>query len=114
MRECFANDTKSAYEDGHYSFEDVDAIMQFLQGSLGGSRRVRAGMPLGHHGEMRLTSPTTAGGTWLLNDDGGGLATHYPAEHAKIDGRWKIKSTGDVRIFWLSWQEPGLRAAEDA
>ena len=60
-----------------------------------------------HHPEIEITSPSTARGTWALEDfvldperrviiQG---AAFYQDEYVKQDGRWRIRSTGYQRTF---------------
>ncbi len=102
---CFTDDATAAYSGGKYSYTGRDAIMKFLSESMGApsfhsSHRV-------HHPEIELTSDTTATGVWALEDvvietklkftlRG---AAFYFDEYEKVDGSWKIKSTGYERTF---------------
>ncbi len=102
---CFVEDATAAYSGGKYAFEGRAAIMQFLRKSMGAdtflsSHRV-------HHPEIDLTSPTTATGTWALEDTvietrwqitirG---AAFYRDDYVKLDGDWKIRHTGYRRTF---------------
>ncbi len=105
IRETLAEDATSAYDGGKYSFEGRDAIVQFLSDALGSSRVVSRHH--GHHPEIELVSETAARGTWYLEDyvlfcetklvvRG---AAFYHDEYEKIDGRWRIKSTGYERTY---------------
>ncbi len=67
-------------------------------------------MHQGHQPEITITSETTAVGTWALEDyiitpeeQGIQGAAFYHDEYAKIDGRWKIKSTGYDLVFREMW-----------
>ena len=105
MRECFTPDATTAYSGGKYSFEGIDAIMNFMtesmsRGSFLSSHRV-------HHPEIQLTSDTTATGTWALEDyvvdTKHDLTIHgaafYEDRYVKVDGDWKIQHTGYERTF---------------
>ena len=55
--------------------------------------------------EIELTSPTTATGTWAMEDwlrwpDGRELhgAGHYHEEYEKVDGRWRITKMTLTRL----------------
>src|SRR3954453_4962432 len=98
-------DCVAAYSGGKYSYEGRDAIVGFGSRSMGAetfhpSHRC-------HHPEIRLTSDTTATGTWALEDvvimtdfdltvRG---AAFYEDEYTKVDGRWRISRTGYKRTY---------------
>jgi hypothetical protein len=105
LAECFTEDATSAYGGGKYSFEGRDAIMEFLEGAMGADSFLSTHTV--HHPEIDFTSETTATGIWALNDmvietkaniiiRG---ASFYEDEYVKVDGEWKIKSTGYERIY---------------
>lgn len=104
LRECFAPDAVSSYGDGQYSFTGRDDIVEFLRNSLTSSV---LSLHTAHHPEIDLTSPTTATATWALEDTvfhtDTGLELHgagyYHDTYVKIDGEWKIASTGYQRTF---------------
>lgn len=118
LAECFTEDATTAYGGGKYTFSGRDAIMRFLVDAMDrpsflSSHRV-------HHPEIEVTSPTTARGTWALEDlvldperklliQG---AAFYADEYLKVDGRWRIRSTGYTRTFEFVEslaERPGLR-----
>jgi hypothetical protein len=98
-------DAVAAYSGGKYSFDGRDAVVDFLRRSMGAetfhsSHKV-------HHPEIELLSPTTARGTWALDDvvimtdfeltvRG---AAYYEDTYERVDGRWKIKTTGYKRLY---------------
>jgi hypothetical protein len=105
IEQCFTPDATCAYSGGKYTFEGREAIMKFLVGSMDrgsflSSHRV-------HHPEIQLTSPTTATGTWALEDyvidTQNGISLHgaafYGDEYVKTGADWKIKHTGYERTF---------------
>jgi hypothetical protein len=105
LAECFSEDATSAYSGGKYSFEGRDAIMDFLEKAMGAPSFLSSHTV--HHPEIELTSDTTATGTWALHDivietnadiviQG---AAFYHDEYVKIDGEWKIRSTGYERTY---------------
>ena len=104
MRDLFVPDALSSYGGGKYSFEGRDAIIAFLTDSLGSSRIT---MHHGHHPEIELTGADTATGIWALedlvidteNDVTIRGAAYYRDEYQKVDGQWKIRSTGYERLF---------------
>jgi hypothetical protein len=99
------DDATTSYQSGEFCFQGRDAIVAFLTQSLGNSDIVT--MHNGHHPEIEITSPTTATGTWYLQDrvvvreqDFEVLGTLlYRDEYVKVDGHWKIGHTGYDRIF---------------
>ena len=104
LAECFTDYAVTSFSGGEYSFEGGEAIMSFLKGSLGSHRITQHQV---HHPEIELTSSTTATGTWALQDyvidlkRGTSLfgTAYYHDEYIKVNGDWKIKSTGYERIF---------------
>jgi uncharacterized protein (TIGR02246 family) len=115
---CFTDDATTAYGGGKSTFAGRDAIMRFLVDAMDrpsflSSHRV-------HHPEIELTSPSTARGTWALEDfvldperkliiQG---AAFYEDEYVKVDGQWRIRSTGYQRTFEFVEPmdgRPGLR-----
>jgi hypothetical protein len=115
---CFTEDATVAYSGGHYSIQGRDAIIEWLRGAMGSesflsSHRV-------HHPEIDLTGPTTAKGTWALEDTvvladadfGLRGAAFYTDEYVKEAGEWKIASTGYKRTFEETYRRgdvPSLR-----
>lgn len=107
----FAPNARSIYNDGKYSFDGRDTIMEFLSTALSKSA---ATMHHAHTPEIEITSATTARALWYLEDfiineenesdpsrnntvlHGSGI---YSDEYLKIDGEWKILLTGYERIF---------------
>ena len=102
---CFTEDATCSYGDGKYSYQGRDAIMEFLIGAMGrdsflSSHRV-------HHPEIEITSATTATGVWALEDTVIDTqheitirgAAFYTDEYVKLDGEWRIRSTGYRRTF---------------
>ena len=105
LGQCLTEDCRSAYGDGHFSFDGREAILAFLRDALGPATRItthRVGQP-----EIAFTSPTTATGVWALDDvvieteakltiRG---AAFYHDEYVKVGGEWKIAKTGYARIY---------------
>jgi uncharacterized protein (TIGR02246 family) len=102
---CFSADATCSYGDGKFSFQGREAVMKFLVQAMArptflSSHRV-------HHPEIRLTSPTTATGTWALEDYVIDLdhdlrlhgAAFYADEYVKQGGEWRIRHTGYRRTF---------------
>ena len=102
---CFVEEATSAYGDGKYSFAGRDQIMKFLVDALGRPSILTAHH--GHHPEIDLTGDGSATGIWALEDTvidvqhgvtirGAGF---YSDEYVKVDGQWKLQSTGYRRTF---------------
>ena len=105
LGECLTEDCRSAYGDGHFSFDGRAAIVSFLKDALGPTTRISSHRV--HQPEIELTSPTTATGVWALDDvvieteakltiRG---AAFYHDEYVKIGGEWKIAKTGYKRVY---------------
>jgi len=105
LKDCFIEAACSAYGDGKFSFTGRDEIMRFLIDALGRPTILTA--HTGHHPEIDLTGGDSAVGTWALEDRvidmehkvtirGAGF---YHDEYVKVDGQWKLKSTGYQRTF---------------
>jgi bile-acid 7alpha-dehydratase len=120
LAECFTEDATTSYSSGKYSFQGRETIMQFLREGLGPTM---ISMHHGHHPEIEITSDTTARGIWALEDyliitqANTGLrgAAFYRDEYVKVNGEWKIKSTGYGRIFQERWdrrETPSLRVTD--
>ena len=102
---CFVPEATCAYSNGKYKFDGRDAIMKFLTESM--SRPTFLSSHRVHHPEIELTSPTTAVGTWALEDwvidEQHGITIHgaafYKDRYVKVGGAWKIEHTGYERTF---------------
>ena len=103
--ECFTADAVAAYSGGGYTFEGRDAIVDFLQRSMG-AETFHSSHKM-HHPEITLTGPTTATGVWALDDvvvetqwqitiRG---CSFYDDEYVKHGGEWRIRRTGYKRVF---------------
>lgn len=105
LGELLTDDVTCSYQGGEYSYTGRDAIVTFLEETLGNPDIVS--MHNGHHPEIELTSPTTATGTWYLEDrvvvraaDLEILGTLlYADRYEKVGDAWKISHTGYDRIF---------------
>jgi len=105
LGDTLSEDASAAYDSGKYSFEGRDAILAFLRDALGSPRIVS--MHHGHHPEIELTGESSARGTWYLQDmvifRDANMVLHgagfYGDEYVKLDGAWKIRSTGYERTF---------------
>lgn len=105
LGELLTDDATTSYQSGELSYRGRQAIVAFLEESLGNSDIVT--MHNGHHPEIEVTSATTATGVWYLEDrvvvramDFEIIGTLlYDDRYVKIDGQWKIEHTGYERIF---------------
>lgn len=105
MRECFIEEATAAYSSGKYSFQGREQILKFLIDAM--DRPTVLSAHHGHHPEIELTSATTAVGVWALADIFIDLqagitvrgAAYYRDDYVKVNGQWKIKSTGYERTF---------------
>jgi len=105
MATCFTDDAVAAYSGGKYTYEGREAILEFLSTSMGAETFHSAHRI--HQPEIDLTSPTTAVGTWAMDDvvvmTDWNLtirgAAFYEDEYVKVDGEWKIQRTAYKRVF---------------
>jgi len=120
LAQCFAEDAVSSFASGQYTFKGADAIIGFLKEAL---NPTMLSMHHGHNPEIELISDTTATGTWALEDylimTEANMSLHgtafYHDEYVKIDGEWKIKSTGYDRVFEEIWSRadiPSLKVTQ--
>ena len=118
LGELLTEDATTAYQSGELSQSGREAIVAFLQESLGDPGIVT--MHNGHHPEIVLTSDTAAHGTWYLEDrvivpahdfELHGTAL-YDDTYAKIGGTWKIARTGYERLYeeHLSYSSGAVRS----
>jgi hypothetical protein len=111
LESTFAPNAVAAYDSGNNSYEGRDAIVGWLRNAMDNEIITLHQV---HHPEIELTSPTTAKGTWYLEDSvinsGADLpempghsilsgAAFYSDEYVKIDGSWKISLTGYERTY---------------
>jgi len=117
LRHCFTDDVVTHYENGHYRFVGIDEAMKFLSESIDGLHAGgRWALHLGHHPEIELVSESEARGRWTLHaailDRGtnrvGSQDSFYVDEYRKVDGAWRISSTGYEPWTEASWPEPDL------
>ena len=108
MATCFTDDAVAAYSGGKYRYEGREAILEFLSTSMGAETFLSAHRV--HQPEIDLTSPTTATGTWAMDDivvmtDWNltirGAAFYEDRYERGGDGRWRIAHTGYTRTYEL-------------
>lgn len=122
MADCFTADAVAEYSGGKYTYEGRDAILAFFRAAMGArsflsSHRV-------HHPEIDLTGPTTAVGTWALEDVVVDAkrdfalrgAAFYTDTYAKEHGGWRIRHTAYRRTYEeiqmrSQWTPPNLTAS---
>ncbi len=93
------------YSGGKYHHEGRDAVVAWIQKGMGAETFLSSHKM--HHPEIEITSPTTAKGIWALDDrviiSDLGLdvrgCSFYHDEYVKIDGAWKIATTGYKRVY---------------
>jgi uncharacterized protein (TIGR02246 family) len=98
-------DATAAYASGKLSYDGRDAIVGFLRDSMPPAEMLTSHRV--HQPEIEVTSPTTATGTWGLDDvvifPNGNLALRgaafYFDQYRKVDGEWKISHTGYQRLY---------------
>ena len=104
LGELLTEDATTAYQSGELRHTGRDAVVAFLEESLGDPGIVT--MHNGHHPEIELTGDT-ATGRWYLEDrvivpahdfELHGTAL-YEDRYRKVDGTWKISHTGYERIY---------------
>jgi hypothetical protein len=105
MAECFTADAVAEYSGGKYTYEGREAILGFFRAAMGSTTFLSSHRV--HHPEIDLTGPTTAAGTWALEDvviDASRDfslrgAAFYTDDYVKEDGRWKIARTSYRRTY---------------
>ena len=105
MRTVLTADVRARYSDGKYSFDGVDAVIEFLKESMGAESFLSTHAC--HHPEITLHGDGTASGIWKLEDQVligeydmflRGAAFYYD-DYVCTDEGWRIKNTGYRRIF---------------
>lgn len=122
LRSCFVEEARATYGGGARELEGRDAIMAFLQESMGST-----GMLTSHRGsqpEIDLLGPDEATGVWALEDvvihQDFGVTIHgasfYEDRYVRRNGRWYIAETGYTRTYEELWPRAsleGLRITAD-
>ncbi len=105
LGKLLTEDATTAYQSGELRHSGRQAVVAFLQESLGDPGIVT--MHNGHHPEIDLVDDGTAGGRWYLEDrvivpahdyEIHGTAL-YQDRYVKTDEGWKISHTGYDRIY---------------
>jgi bile-acid 7alpha-dehydratase len=112
---CFTKDASVSYGGGKYTFQGLDAIMNFLRTSLG---RETGAVTIhqGHHPEIDLTSATTARGSWALynymfnekQNRGIRIGAYYHDDYVKLGGEWKFQHIGYTPLFHEEWKRDDI------
>lgn len=105
LETLFVPDATATYSDGKYSFEGRDAIMAFLRESMASTNMLTSHKV--HQPEIALEPPDRAEATWALEDVVIHLdynlrisgAAFYTDRYVKVDGEWRIESTGYERVY---------------
>lgn len=105
LRDVFTPDATARYSGGQYSFDGVEAIIEFLEESMGSEGFLSSHRC--HHPEIDLTGAATATGIWALEDQVI-IAEHdiylrgaafYTDEYVKTPEGWRISATSYKRTF---------------
>ena len=104
IRECFTEDATAAYSGGKYGYEGRDAIVGFLEKSMGAESFLSCHRV--SHPEIEIDGDT-ATGTWALEDtvieESWGItirgAAFYEDRYVKTADGWKIQHTGYLRTY---------------
>lgn len=105
LGDLLTEDATTAYQSGELRQSGREAIVAFLEESLGDPGIVT--MHNGHHPEIDVGDDGAAAGRWYLEDrvivpahdfELHGTAL-YEDRYAKVDGAWKIAHTGYDRIY---------------
>jgi bile-acid 7alpha-dehydratase len=113
LKDCFVEDASAEYGGGKYSFKGRDNIIGFLRDVM---PETLITMHMAFHPEIEITGENTANGSWGFHDylieqtsnvSLRGYA-YYQDEYVKVDGQWKIKSTGYTRVFEETWSRADI------
>jgi hypothetical protein len=117
LKDCFVEDASAAYAGGKHSFKGRENIVGFLKDMM---PETLITLHMAFHPEIEISSETTAKGSWgfqdylieqTLNVSLRGYG-YYQDEYAKVDGRWKIKSTGYKRVFEENWSRVDIESLQ--
>jgi len=115
LAQCFTEDATTGYSDGDLQFQGVDEIISFLKSSM---RASFFGIHHGHHPEIKMTSESTAHGTWAFysymvdsqEKMGLRMGALYYDDYVKVDEQWRIKHTGYNTIFQEVWNREDIKS----
>ena len=107
LQDVFTEDAVASYSGGKYHHEGRDQIIAWLQDKMGSESMLSSHRC--SHPEITFVSDDEATGIWALHDvvaetTFGVLisgAAFYDDRYVKVDGRWRIASTGYKRTFEL-------------
>jgi hypothetical protein len=105
LAHCFAAEATAADGGGQYAYQGREAIMAFLRSNPGGTTVLTSHKV--HQPEIDRTGPDWARGVWGLEDvvvsTEFGItirgSAFYTDEYLKLDGSWRIRSTGYKRVY---------------
>ena len=105
FKNCFTADARSSYAGGKHAYEGAEQISEFAKFALG--RNSMLTMHHVHHPEIDLIDENHAKGVWAFEDWVQDMdnniryhgAGYYNDEYTKIEGAWRIQSTGYERLF---------------
>ena len=113
LARCFLESATVCYVGGTYRVERSGraAILEYLASAI---HAQCISVHQGGHPEIRLTSPSTATGTWYQNDWFLDLRSNmklsgaclYDDRYVKEGGDWKIEHTGYERLYEIVEQLP--------
>ena len=105
LGDCLTEAAVCDYSGGKYHHEGRDEIVAWIRKGMGSEKFLSSHKM--HHPEIAITGPDTATGTWALDDrvvmldfnlDVRGCC-FYTDTYRKIDGAWKIATTGYKRVY---------------
>lgn len=113
-------DVKTAYSDGKYSFGDRDTLIAFLRGSHDRSRAHILGYWHVTMPEIEFVSGTEATGIWAMYhffldksaERQEEMFAYYEDVYRKVDGQWKIASTGYRRVMEQGYSRRDIPSME--
>jgi hypothetical protein len=105
LADCLTEDAVAEYSAGKYRHEGRDAIVEWISTAMGAETFLSSHRC--HHPEIELTGADTATATWALEDvviiEDVGLtiqgAAFYVDTYRRVDGAWKISTTGYRRTY---------------